>query len=168
MLALQQIRSSSVMFPRLPFDFDDEAFRETSNYIKMEIPSTVVEELKPQRNRVETSSILQEIGDIDLLKKVYFFQQTKEIETYLWNNRFLLDILFEAYEQIINVFGKGITLHLDMHRDYEEDFEELFVVIKSAFTVSVARELMDKLDETWFLDTLGKTQGKLCITEEPL
>lgn len=168
MPALQQIRSSSVVFPRLPFEFEYEAYRETSNYIKKELPSTAIEELKPQRNIVETSAILQEIGDIDLLKEVYFFQQTKEIKTYLWNNRFLLDILFEAYEQIINVFGKSIELHLDMHRDYEEDFEELFIVVKSAFPVSVARELMDKLDETWFLDTLGKTQGKLCITEEPL
>lgn len=165
---IQQIRSSSAVFPRLPFDFEYETFRETSNYIKKERPSAAIEELKPQRNIVETSAILQAIGDIDLLKEVYLFQQTKEIKTYLWNNRFLLDILFEAYEQIINVFGKGIELNLELHRDYEEDFEELFIVIKSSLEPNVMLALMDKLDDEWFLGAMDSTKGKLNITVEPL
>lgn len=168
MLALQQIRSSSVMFPRLPFDFEDETFRETSNYIKGKIPLAAIEELKPQRKIEETSAILHAIGDIDLLKEVYFFQQTKEIETYLWNNRFLLDILSEAYKQIINIFGKDIDLQLELHRDYEEDFEELFVVIKSSLKPDQMLVLMDKLDDDWFLGAMDATKGKLNITVEPL
>lgn len=80
----------------------------------------------------------------------------------------MIDILFETQTQIISIFGRDIELHLELHRDYEEDFEELFVVIKSSFPPAVARRMMDTLDEAWFLDILDKTQGKLCITEEPL
>ena len=140
----------------------------TCNYLMKRLPSVAVSELKLKRNMAETSAILRFSGDINLLSDAYIFKQPKEIESYLWNNQFLLDILFEAYEQIIDIFSKNVELHLELHRDYEEDFEELFIVIKSSFSTAVAREMMDKLDETWFLDVLDKTQGKLCITEEPL
>jgi hypothetical protein len=159
----------------LDTDFPDNAVymitttsvKETCNYF-MKLPSVAVGELKLKRNLAETSAILRFSGDINLLNDAYIFKQPKEIESYLWNNQFLLDILFEAYEQIIDIFGKNVELHLELHRDYEEDFEELFIVIKSSFSTAVAREMMDKLDETWFLDILDKTRGKLCITEEPL
>ncbi len=106
--------------------------------------------------------------NINLLKEVYFFKQTKEIETYLWNNRFLPDILFDAYEQIINIFGKNVELHLELHRDYEEEFEELFIVIKSMLKPTHMLDLLDKLDEEWFLDISNTTKGKLNITVESL
>lgn len=155
-------------------DFPDTAVlmatsvKETCNSLMKRLPSVAVSELKLKRNMAETSAILRFSGDINLLSDAYIFKQPKEIESYLWNNQFLLDILFEAYEQIINIFGKNVELHLELHRDYEEDFEELFIVIKSSFSTAVARKMMDKLDEIWFLDILGKTRGKLCITEEPL
>jgi hypothetical protein len=99
---------------------------------------------------------------------MYAFKQTKEIDSYLWNNKFMLDILFEAYVQIMNIFGKNIDLQLELHRDYEEDFEELFIVIKSFLKPNVMLALMDKLDDEWFLGAMDATRGKLNITVEPL
>lgn len=166
MLTLQQIHSSSVVFP---LDFEYENFIETSDYAKKEMPSiTVSPAVKLQRNIAETSAILQVIEDIKLLRDIYCFQKAKEIETYLWNNQFLLNILFEAYEQVINIFGKNIEFHLELHRDYEEDFEELFIVIKSSLEPNVMLALMDKLDDEWFLGAMDDTRGKLNITVEPL
>lgn len=168
MHALQQIRSSSVVFPSLPFDFDEKTFQTTSNYIKKRLSLSVAGESKLKREQTEVSTIRRIITDINLLKKMYAFKQIKEIDSYLLNNKFLLDILFEAYGQIVNIFGKNIDLQLELHRDYEEDFEELFIVIKSFLKPNVMLALMDKLDDEWFLGAMDATRGKLNITVEPL
>ena len=169
MQVLQQTYGHSTVFHNFSSPFQTLNFEdEVSDYIGRERSLNFVDEVNLQRKSVETSAILRVIEDIKLLNDVYIFKQAKGIEPYLWNNRFLLDILFEAYEQIINIYGKSVELFLELHRDYEEDFEELFIVIKSSFSPTVAREMMDMLDETWFLDVIDKTQGKLCITEEPL
>lgn len=166
MQALQQIPSSSVIFPNLTFKFDEKTFQTTSNYIKKR---SVAGKSKLKREQTEVSTVSRIIKDIQLLKNTFIFKQLrKEIESYLWNNQFLLDILFEAYEQITNIFSKNIEFHLELHRDYEEDFEELFIVIKSSLEPNVMLALMDKLDDEWFLGAMDATKGKLNITVEPL
>lgn len=168
MQLLQQTHSSSVVSLKFLSEYKPvNTEYETSDYIKKGVPP-VSYVIIPPRNLAETSTILSTTEDIKLLKQVYVFNEIKEIEGYLRNNKFLIDILFETQPQIISIFGRDIELHLELHRDYEEDFEELFVVIKSSFPPAVARRMMDTLDEAWFLDILDKTQGKLCITEEPL
>jgi hypothetical protein len=169
MQVLQQTDGSSIVFHSFSLPFQTLNFEdEVSDYIGRERSLNFVDEVNLQRKSVETSAILRVIEDIKLLKDSYIFKQAKGIESYLWNNGFLLDILFEAYNQIMKIFDKGIELHLELHRDYEEDFEELFVVIKSSLEPEQMLVLMDKLDEEWFLGIMDTTKGKLNITVEPL
>jgi hypothetical protein len=105
---------------------------------------------------------------LDELKGAYEFSNIEEIRNFILQNSYLVDILKEAPENIYRIFGKSIKLILELHSDPEEDFEELFVVIKSPYAPQKARELMNELDRTWFLNIMDKTQGKLCITEEYL
>jgi len=105
---------------------------------------------------------------LDELKGAYEFSNVEEIRNFIMQNNYLADILKEAPKNIYRIFGKSIKLILELHSDPEEDFEELFVVIKSPYAPQKARELMNELDRTWFLNIMDKTQGKLCITEEYL
>ncbi|MEK7275276.1 MAG: hypothetical protein AAB296_04935 [Candidatus Desantisbacteria bacterium] len=96
------------------------------------------------------------------------FNEDKVI-SFLKNYPFLLPILVEAPIEIYRIFPRDdINLELELHHDPEEDYDELFVVIKSPYSPQKARELMDKLDETWFLEIMDRAKNKLCITEEPL
>lgn len=112
---------------------------------------------------ISVSSIIK----ISLLKKKYIFINEKEIEDFLWRNKELIEILFEAPSNISEVFGE-VPLYLELHHDPEEDWEELFIVIKSSYNPEEAVALMDKLGEKWFLNIIDKVGNKLCITEEPL
>ena len=159
-----QTDSSSTTFRKFPINFE----METSYYIKQSIVSPRVEKKESQRNLAETSTVLRIIGCIDLLKDVYLLKEAKQIESYLWRNSILLDFLCEAHTQIINIFGFESQLSLELHRDYEENFEELFIVIKSLAEPSRMIELLDKLDDEWFLNVSDNVHGKLNITVESL
>ena len=105
---------------------------------------------------------------INVLEAFYLFRNQEEVKVFLLANNYLIEILFEAHWQIKRVFGVAVTTYLELHHDPEEEFEELFIVAKSTYSPEEARKLMDQLDEEWFLDVMNKTQGKMCITEEPL
>ena len=115
----------------------------------------------------ETSVANKLLGQFKELEKLYVFKNPKEIYGFVLSNDFLLDILFDAPDQISRIFGK-VTLVLELHRDPEEGWDELFIVIKSPYGVEEAIRLEDKLAEEWFLDRMHDTQGKLNITEEPI
>jgi len=90
----------------------------------------------------------------------------EEIECFLKKYPFLVSVLIEAKQKISSIFGETSKTILELNKDPEEDFEEIFIVIKSSFDSEKARELMDKLDEEWFLKRIDETKGKLNITEE--
>lgn len=102
------------------------------------------------------------------LDDLYSYRNRADVVNFLWTNPFLVDFLFQAHRQIRVYFHAGSEICLDLHRDPEEDYDELFVVIMSPYSSQKARELMSRLRKEWFLDALDRTQGKLCITEEPL
>jgi hypothetical protein len=169
MQLLQQAHNYSEFFNSFLVSERSATEYETSAYIeKGGSPAIFVYGIIPPRNLAETSTILSVTDDIKLLKKVYVFREIKKIESYLWNNKFLIDILFDAHMQIVNIFRKSAELHLELHRDYEEDFEELFIVIKSPTEPTHMLDFLDRLDEEWFLDISDKTLGKLNITVESL
>lgn len=105
---------------------------------------------------------------VNMLEDFYLFRNPEEVKVFLLANDYLIEILFEAHWQIKRIFGGGVTTYIELHRDPEEEFEEIFLVIKSIYSPEEARELMDQLDEKWFLDVMNKTQGNMCITEVPL
>ncbi|MBT9159486.1 MAG: hypothetical protein AAGB97_01715 [Dehalococcoidia bacterium] len=63
----------------------------------------------------------------------------------------LLAVLLEAFWQIRRVFGNDIVLELELHHDHEEDFEGLFIIIKTNLSPEDSLNLLDRLDEEWWL-----------------
>lgn len=89
-----------------------------------------------------------------------------EIDRFLFDNSFLQDILLEAPGYIYRIFGR-VALHLEYFCDPSDGTEELFVLIKSPFSIreSIMRE--GQLFEEWFYDKIDSARGKLDIVEEP-
>ncbi len=115
----------------------------------------------------ENSIILQGMAPIRELENLYTLDNSKEIENFLLNNDYLIEILLEAPGHIYRIFGQ-VPIHLEHHRDPEEGWDELFIVIKSSYNAKEALELERKLAEEWFLTRLKDTRGQLNIIEEPL
>lgn len=107
------------------------------------------------KDKIETS--------IEMLERVYTFQGYMNITTYLKNNYFLIPILFEALGEIENYFPNAKNI-LEVVRDSDSNQEKLFLKIMSSAHNSL--ELLDELDENWWLDTLPRTKLKMNIDLE--
>ena len=59
--------------------------------------------------------------------------------------------LLEAHREIRRVFGNDIVLELELHHDPEEDFEGLFITIRTNLSPEDSLNLLDRLDEEWWL-----------------
>jgi hypothetical protein len=115
----------------------------------------------------DPSVILNHYRLIQALKEMdYIFDNPDEIDRFLRDNSFLQDILLEAPEYIYRIFGR-VPLHLEYFYDPNDSTEELFILIKSPFSISKSITLEDQLFEDWFYDKIDSTRGKLNIVEEP-
>lgn len=63
----------------------------------------------------------------------------------------LLALLLQAQWEIRRVFGNDIALELELHHDPEEDFAALFITIKTNLSPEDSLNLLDRLDEEWWL-----------------
>jgi len=116
----------------------------------------------------ETSVFLKKLDDIKRLESLYIFKNPEEIKRFLLAHDYLIDYLFEAYEQIKKIFGENIEVHLEYEIDQEEQWDELFIVIKSHYPPEKAIELERMLFDEWFVHIMDKFNNKLSFTEEPL
>lgn len=83
------------------------------------------------------------------------------IEHNLWG------FLFEAPWEIRRVFGDNIILELGLHHDPEEDFEGLFIVVKTNLSPEDSLDLLDRLNEEWWLDVDDDISNILEIMVRP-
>jgi hypothetical protein len=116
----------------------------------------------------ETSVFLKKLNDIKLLESLYIFKNPEEIKKFLLVYDYLIDYLFEAYDQIRGIWGENIEVYLEYDIDHEEEWDELFIVIKSLYPAEKAIELERKLFDEWFVHIMDKLNNKLNFTEEPL
>ena len=114
----------------------------------------------------ESSFYHTKLWEIQLLEGLFTLTKQREVKAFLLNHDYLIEVLREAYRQIRQTFGKAVELYLELHHDPEEDFEELFVIVKGIYNPEEALNLLDNLDNRWFLDVLDKTEGNLNITVE--
>jgi hypothetical protein len=90
--------------------------------------------------------------DIEALAKVYEFDNPHKVNTFLYRaGKPVIDILKDAPNQISRVFG-NVPLHLKAIHDPEEDFEALFIKIKTDLPAGRALDLLDELDNEWWLN----------------
>lgn len=108
------------------------------------------------------------IDEFASLHSNYKIENEARVTSFIRKYPFLLSLLEEAPNQIHRVFGNDVSLYLELHSDSQEGWDELFIVIKSKYSVEKAISLENRLAKEWFLDKMEVTQGKLNITEEPL
>jgi hypothetical protein len=79
----------------------------------------------------------------------------------------LLAFLLQAPWEIRRVFGNEIVLEIELDRDPEEDFEGLFITIKTKLSPEDSLNLLDRLDEEWWLSVDDNIRTKLGIMVRP-
>jgi len=119
-------------------------------------------------NPPETSIFFDKQNKITRLENLYYFHNPDEIKRFLLTHDYLIEHLFEAYDQIRRIFGENVEIHLEYTIDPEEDWDELFIVIKSPYPAEKAVELERKLFDEWFVHIMDKLNNKLNFIEEPL
>lgn len=102
--------------------------------------------------------------DIEALAGIYKFDNPKKVDIFLYKaGKPVIEILKDAPNQITRVFG-DVRLHLKAINDPEEDFEALFIKIKTDLPAARALDLLDELDNEWWLD-VDKDIRKILVVD---
>jgi hypothetical protein len=72
------------------------------------------------------------------------------------------EVLMEAPAHIIKLFGQ-VPLNLEVVHDPEEDFELLFIEIKTDLPAGRAIDLLDTLDDEWWLNVDTSVRKMLAV-----
>jgi hypothetical protein len=101
------------------------------------------------------------------LKGLYQIEDSKAVTEFLAQNTFLNDLLVEAHDKIVEIFGEDADMHLELYED--PDFgshQQLYAVIVTSLDTKEAIPLQERLDDTWWLDNLMRARGKFNIIVE--
>lgn len=101
------------------------------------------------------------------LKDYYEFENEEEVNDFLSNHAYLMEILYDAPTPIHNVFGNDVKLVLELVHYIDDDDEELFIIIKSHYDAETAAKLNKELFYKWFVNVEHKANGCLNFDEEP-
>jgi hypothetical protein len=109
-----------------------------------------------------TSSITADFTQkIDQIEALYTTNDTLHIRTFIRDHPVLADLLIEAYDQLAQIFGPVPQIMLSIDGDPSRENSELFGSILTPLDVSEGLNGLDKFDQSWFLDQIGRTEGKL-------
>lgn len=99
---------------------------------------------------------------ITYLDRIFAFKGYIDVYNFLRENQFLISLLFEAYFEIMDIFGKDVNLSLKVSKD--DEYEKLYLLINSSH--QDAYDLLDKLDENWWIDVIPRAKNKMNIDLE--
>jgi hypothetical protein len=91
------------------------------------------------------------LESIQELSENYIFHDIISIVDYLFNNKQLVDVIFQASKYIWRIFGRDVTLFLEINKDPEEDYDRLFIIIGSNRPVDKSLDFLEKLEDDWWL-----------------
>ena len=100
------------------------------------------------------------------LADLYRFNDREAVTGFLQQHDFLVDLLVEAREHISMHFGPDTPTALEIFYDLDDEHEEpdLLALIETTLPPEEASAQLDRLDETWWLDALPRSQFILTIT----
>lgn len=100
------------------------------------------------------------------LADLYRFNDREAVTGFLHQHNFLVDLLIEAREHISTHFGPDTPTVLEVFYDLDDEHgePELFALIETTLPAEEAAVQLDRLDETWWLDALPRSQFILTIT----
>jgi hypothetical protein len=101
------------------------------------------------------------------LGNLYDIEDSEAVTAFLTQNAFLRDLLVEAHGKIVEFFGEGTNVHLELVDDPDlgED-RQLYAVIFTSLATKDAIPLQESLDNAWWLDNLERASGKFNIIVE--
>ena len=110
------------------------------------------------------ANYLRQLG---LLQLWYIFRgERTEILRFFEKNPFLVSLLVEAYPNIKKFFPYSLV-YLAVATDQEEfGTDKLIAFIATDLDPDDALDTLSIFDKQWWLNSLKRTQGKLCITLE--
>ncbi len=101
------------------------------------------------------------------LEKLIEFYSLPEIRSFLLKNSFLLDVLEEAVKKIKQIFlDEKLKLAIEKDPEINSDSGVLYLRISTKKSPKEALELLDKLNDEWWLEVKPRTKQKLIIEEE--
>jgi len=124
----------------------------------------VVDNVYTQLNRMKELGIDSVSDRIKELEKDYILLNKEEIEPFFLVNRDLFPILQEAPGHVYEVFGKNVSIYLELSHDPEIEDDKLVATIKCPCSVEKSLKLEEKFYE-WFMDYYVETDKLLFIVE---
>ncbi len=104
---------------------------------------------------------------IEVLSKYIMFNSLTDEKRFLSKNTFLIDIIEEAITKIKKLFtSESLELAIENDPEIQSDSEVLVLKIHTKKSPKEMIELLNKLDEEWWLETKLNTKQKLVIEEE--
>ena len=100
------------------------------------------------------------------LADLYRFNDREAVTGFLHRHDFLVELLIEAREHIRTHFGPDTPAALEVFHDPEGEHGEpdLLALIETTLPPEEALMRLDRLDETWWLEALPRSQFILTIT----
>ena len=100
------------------------------------------------------------------LADLYRFNDREAVTGFLSRHDYLVELLIEAREHISMHFGPDTPTVLEVFYDLDDECEdpELLALIETTLPAEEASAQLDRLDETWWLDALPRSQFILTIT----
>ena len=102
-------------------------------------------------------------SDFKSLTDIYKFDNPAEIYPFLLSaGNSIIEVLKDAPSHISELFGTA-PLHLEAIHDPEEDSEVLFIGIKTDLPADRALDLLDALDDMWWLKVDKNIRRRLAV-----
>lgn len=118
-------------------------------------PSTAhIDSINIHNQQIKYVEIFSKKDEFAILSQFYTFSNEHskvEIIRFIKDNYFILEVLIKAPKHITSIFGSNVNLYLELHHDSEENSMSLFITIKTNLSPENALNLLDKLDEEWWL-----------------
>jgi len=95
------------------------------------------------------------------LGSFYDFEGDEEVIDFISNYPFLYELLMDAIPVFQKCFSPDMRIDLVLRTDPEEDFQELFGYIHQPGPIDETQSSLERFDDEWFLENLGRAQGKL-------
>jgi hypothetical protein len=104
---------------------------------------------------------------IQALERQYVFKDRDQVFHYLENHPFLVPLLLEAYSKIDTFFPEYPQVLLEVVTDPEvPDDTQLVASIRVNLSPDEALERLDSFDRQWWLPSMDRAKGELCIHVE--
>lgn len=96
------------------------------------------------------------------------YELREGVESFLQSHPELRCFIREAGERLRGVFGEETELALKRFVDPESPVESamLFLLVKTPLDAQAAQALLDRFDETWWLDNAGRADHLLQVSIE--